>query len=131
MIKFLFRRMLTMAMTLFIISALVFFIIKLPPGDFLTNQIAELRAQGEAASAAKAEFLIRQYGLDRPVWTQYRLFAERLVVAAVNRLEQLVSLFEHERLQRVDRLLAIPRAAIRRPERRDDLHKTGELLRSA
>ena len=71
MIKFLFRRMLTMAMTLFIISALVFFIIKLPPGDFLTNQIAELRAQGEAASAAKAEFLIQQYGLDRPVWEQY------------------------------------------------------------
>jgi peptide/nickel transport system permease protein len=71
MIKFLLRRMLTMAVTLFIISALVFFIIKLPPGDFLTNQISELRAQGEAASAAKAEFLIRQYGLDRPVWEQY------------------------------------------------------------
>jgi peptide/nickel transport system permease protein len=71
MITFLFRRTLTMAVTLLIISALVFFIIKLPPGDFLTNQIAELRAQGEAASAAKAEFLIRQYGLDRPVWEQY------------------------------------------------------------
>jgi peptide/nickel transport system permease protein len=60
MIRFLLRRTLTMAVTLFIISALVFFIIKLPPGDFLTNQIAELRAQGEAASAAKAEFLIKQ-----------------------------------------------------------------------
>jgi peptide/nickel transport system permease protein len=60
-----------MAVTLLVISALVFFIIKLPPGDFLTNQIAELRAQGEAAAAAKAEFLIRQYGLDRPVWEQY------------------------------------------------------------
>ena len=71
MIKFLAGRVLTMAVTLTIISALVFFIIKLPPGDFLTNQIAELRAQGEAASAAKAEFLIRQYGLDRPVWEQY------------------------------------------------------------
>ena len=71
MIKFLARRVLTMAVTLFIISALVFFIIKLPPGDFLTNQIAELRAQGEAASAAKAEFLVKQYGLDRPVWEQY------------------------------------------------------------
>jgi peptide/nickel transport system permease protein len=71
MISFLFRRTLTMAVTLVIISALVFFIIKLPPGDFLTNQIAELRAQGEAASAAKAEFLINQYGLDRPVWEQY------------------------------------------------------------
>lgn len=71
MIKFLLRRMVTMAVTLLIISALVFLIIKLPPGDFLSNQIAELRAQGEAASAAKAEFLIKQYGLDRPVWEQY------------------------------------------------------------
>jgi peptide/nickel transport system permease protein len=71
MIRFILRRALTIAVTLFIISALVFFIIKLPPGDFLSNQIAELRAQGEAASAAKAEFLIKQYGLDRPVWEQY------------------------------------------------------------
>jgi peptide/nickel transport system permease protein len=71
MIRFLIRRAGTMIVTLLIISALVFFIIKLPPGDFLTNQIAELRAQGEASSAAKAEQLIRQYGLDRPVWEQY------------------------------------------------------------
>jgi peptide/nickel transport system permease protein len=71
MIKFLLRRAGTMAVTLLIISALVFLIIKLPPGDFLTNQIAELRAQGEVASAQKAEFLIKQYGLDRPVWEQY------------------------------------------------------------
>ena len=71
MIRFLLRRIVTMAVTLLIISALVFFIIKLPPGDFLSNQIAELRAQGESASIAKAEFLIKQYGLDRPVWEQY------------------------------------------------------------
>jgi peptide/nickel transport system permease protein len=74
MIRFLLRRAGTMAVSLAIISALVFFIIKLPPGDFLTNQIAELRAQGEAASAAKAEQLIRQYGLDRPVWEQYLIW---------------------------------------------------------
>ncbi len=71
MILFLARRFATMAGTLFVISALVFFIIKLPPGDFLTNQIAELRSQGETASIAKAEFLMKQYGLDRPVWEQY------------------------------------------------------------
>jgi peptide/nickel transport system permease protein len=71
MIRFLLRRFVTMLVTLLIISALVFFIIKLPPGDFLTNQIAELRAQGESASIAKAEFLIGQYGLDKPAWQQY------------------------------------------------------------
>ncbi len=71
MIGYLLRRGGTMIVTLAIISALVFFIIKLPPGDFLTNQISELRAQGESASVAKAEFLIKQYGLDLPVWQQY------------------------------------------------------------
>src|SRR5688500_18442219 len=71
MISFVLRRALTMAVKLLIISALVFFIIKRPPGDFLSNQLAELRAQGEAAAATKAQFLIAQYGLDRPVWEQY------------------------------------------------------------
>ncbi|ALA18790.1 MULTISPECIES: ABC transporter permease [Chelatococcus] len=71
MIGFVARRLVTMALTLLVISLLIFVIIKLPPGDFLTNQIAELRAQGEAAAMAKAEFLIKQYGLDRPVWEQY------------------------------------------------------------
>lgn len=74
MIRFLLRRLLTMAVTLLIISALVFFIIKLPPGDFLTNQIQELRAQGDNAAIAKAEFLIKQYGLDRPAWEQYLIW---------------------------------------------------------
>jgi len=71
MIGFLLRRIVTMAVSLLIISALVFFIIKLPPGDFLSNQIAELRAQGEGASAEKAAFLIKEYGLDSPIWEQY------------------------------------------------------------
>lgn len=71
MIGFVARRLVTMALTLLVISLLIFVIIKLPPGDFLTNQIAELRAQGEAAAMAKAEFLIKQYGLDRPVFEQY------------------------------------------------------------
>ncbi|GJD55174.1 ABC transporter permease [Methylobacterium dankookense] len=74
MIGLVLRRLVTMALTLLLISALVFFVIKLPPGDFLTNRIMELRAGGEAASVAKAELLIRQYGLDRPVWQQYLMW---------------------------------------------------------
>ncbi|MEZ0171799.1 ABC transporter permease [Microvirga sp. TS319] len=74
MIRFLLRRLVTMAVTLFIISALVFFIIKLPPGDYLSNLIFELRAQNDNASIAKAEFLIKQYALDRPAWEQYLIW---------------------------------------------------------
>ncbi len=70
--QYLLRRLATMVLTLFwLFPALVFFIIKLPPGDFLTNQIAELGAEGDASSLAKAEFLRHQFGLDLPVWHQY------------------------------------------------------------
>ena len=42
------RRILMMIPTLVIISALIFTIIELPPGDYLESYIAELQAQGEA-----------------------------------------------------------------------------------
>lgn len=71
MIVYILRRIVVMALMLLLISALVFIVIKLPPGDILTNQIEELRSQGEAVSEAKAQMLMHQYGLDRPVWEQY------------------------------------------------------------
>ncbi|NEU12888.1 ABC transporter permease [Methylobacterium sp. BTF04] len=74
MIRAVARRILTMAATLLVISALVFLIIKLPPGDYLSNRIAELRGMGEAGSVAKAELLMRQYGLDRSVPEQYLMW---------------------------------------------------------
>ncbi|MEM8791307.1 MAG: ABC transporter permease [Pseudomonadota bacterium] len=74
MLKFLTRRVVTMVLTLLAISALVFIIINLPPGNYLSNQIAEMRATGEAAGVAKAEELIKRYALDKPVWQQYLIW---------------------------------------------------------
>ncbi|MEM0922389.1 MAG: ABC transporter permease [Pseudomonadota bacterium] len=74
MLKFLSRRVVTMALTLVAISALVFVIINLPPGNYLSNQIAEMRSTGEAAGVAKAEELMRQYALDKPIWQQYLIW---------------------------------------------------------
>ena len=65
------RRILTMIPTLLIISALVFVIIQLPPGDYLESHIAELQAQGEAIDEKKIQFLREQYGLDKPMVQQY------------------------------------------------------------
>jgi peptide/nickel transport system permease protein len=59
---------------LLVISALIFAVIQLPPGDFVSNQIAELESQGESSSKAKAEFLRQEYSLDRPVWEQYAIW---------------------------------------------------------
>jgi peptide/nickel transport system permease protein len=64
-------RLITMLLTLWVVSIMVFIIINLPPGDYLSNQIAELQATGQAEGVAKAEFLRVEYALDRPVWEQY------------------------------------------------------------
>ncbi len=74
MFGYLVHRLLIMIPTLLAISILVFVIIQLPPGDYLTSSVAELQSQGEAVSEAKIAFLREQYGFDKPDWQQYLLW---------------------------------------------------------
>jgi peptide/nickel transport system permease protein len=74
MLQYLGRRLLTMMLSLLVISALIFIIIQLPPGDYLTNYIAELQSEGQQVAQDKIDFLRRQYGLDRPLVQQYGLW---------------------------------------------------------
>ncbi len=74
MLMYILRRCVTMSWTLLIISVLIFAIINLPDGNYLTNQIRELMVTGEEASIAKAEFLLKQYSLDRPLVEQYAVW---------------------------------------------------------
>lgn len=74
MLIYILRRCVTMAGTLLAISMLIFMIINLPEGNYLTNQIRELMATGEQGSIAKARFLLTQYSLDRPVVEQYLIW---------------------------------------------------------
>jgi len=71
MFGYLIHRLLVMIPTLLIISLIVFVIIQLPPGDYLSSYVAELQSQGEAVSEQKIAFLREQYGLDKPMWEQY------------------------------------------------------------
>jgi len=68
------RRAATMLLTLLAISVLVFFIINLPPGNYLSNRIAEMQSSGEAAGVAQAQALIEEYSLDKPIWQQYLIW---------------------------------------------------------
>jgi peptide/nickel transport system permease protein len=74
MLTYTIRRVLIMIPTLLVISFVTFSIIKLPPGDFLSNQIAELRSQGDKAALEKVEFLRKQYGLDKSFLEQYAVW---------------------------------------------------------
>lgn len=71
MLRYAAERVILMVPALVAIAALIFIIIQLPPGDFLSNQIAELRSTGDASAAAKAEYLRTAYSLDRPMIEQF------------------------------------------------------------
>ena len=79
MLRYFSRRVLVMMLTLVVVSALVFIIIQLPPGDYLTTYIAELESRGEKVSMEKIEFLRQQYGLDKTILEQYFFWASGLV----------------------------------------------------
>ncbi len=71
MLSYLVHRILIMIPTLLTISALIFIIIQLPPGDYLETYIAELESQGANIDPEKIQFLREQYGLDKPMIVQY------------------------------------------------------------
>lgn len=79
MLSFIFKRLLLMIPTLLVISILVFIIIQLPPGDYLESYIAELQSQGESVDDAKIKFLRQEYGLDKPLYQQYFVWAKGLL----------------------------------------------------
>src|SRR5437762_8549634 len=57
-----------------------------------------------------------------------QLFGEGGMIVPVDGIEHLVGLLEHERLQRIDGLLAIPRAAVRTAKPGHDLDEAIEFL---
>lgn len=71
MIQYIARRILLMIPTLFVISLISFAIIQLPPGDFLSAYVAQLRMQGENIDEAQIAALEEQYGLNQPIHVQY------------------------------------------------------------
>jgi peptide/nickel transport system permease protein len=80
MFNYIVRRVLVMIPTLIVISALVFVIIQLPPGDYFTTYMNELQSRGETVDVAKLEFLKQQYGFDKPMIEQYFYWATGLLV---------------------------------------------------
>ena len=71
MIRYILWRIAVMIPTLLIISALIFTIIELPPGDYFESYIAELRAMGEDVNQEQIQALREQYGFDQPPVLRY------------------------------------------------------------
>ena len=74
MFTYLIHRILVMIPTFFAISILVFIIIQLPPGDYISEMIYQAEQDGDPAALAKVQFLIEEYGLDKPLVEQYAIW---------------------------------------------------------
>lgn len=71
MLIYILRRLLILIPVLFIISLASFFLIQLPPGDYLTVLVANLADSGETVDQEQVEALRIRYGLDQPWYAQY------------------------------------------------------------
>lgn len=71
MAKFIIRKLCIMFITVMLISLAVFYIITLPPGDFLTRYIGKLTAAGESVDPKMIEYLREYYALDQSFFVQY------------------------------------------------------------
>ena len=83
--SYLVRRLLYMAVTLAAISAAVFLVIQLPPGDAVDAIVAEREAQGDVITDEDERELRSLYGLDRPLVVQYAAWVIRFVTGDMGR----------------------------------------------
>ena len=79
MLSYFARRLLYMLTTLVLVSFLGFFIINLPPGSYIDVFQAQRQIQGTHTAEAELESLKRRYGLDKPIYVQYLIWAKGFV----------------------------------------------------
>ena len=80
MLKYIGKRILIMIPTVFIISMVVFFIIQLPPGDFVSSYITTMQSEGEIVTAEIAAQLRAQYGMDQSWIVQYAKWMKNILL---------------------------------------------------
>ena len=83
--SYLIRRLLYMVVTVVAISAAIFLVIQLPPGDAVDAIVAEREAQGDVITEEDERDLRHLYGLDRPMVVQYADWAIRFLTGNMGR----------------------------------------------
>lgn len=71
MLVYIIRRLLMLIPILFLVSFIAFFVIELPPGDWVSTYITQLRTSGIELSDQEAQRLITMYGFDQPAYMRY------------------------------------------------------------
>ncbi|MDQ1300726.1 MAG: Inner rane transporter permease protein YejB [Chloroflexota bacterium] len=71
MLLYLFRRVIMLVPILMLMSLVAFFLIELPPGDYVSFRIQQLKMSGVEVSEDEAVRLMMQFGLDKPLPARY------------------------------------------------------------
>ena len=79
MLKYIVKRTLVLIPLLLALSGVVFVIIQLPPGDYLTTYINNLRSTGQQVTEDEIAALEARYGFDQPMYVQYMKWAQNLL----------------------------------------------------
>ncbi|MCP4537412.1 MAG: ABC transporter permease [Chloroflexi bacterium] len=79
MLAYIVRRLGYAVLMLVLVSFVSFLIIDLPPGDYLTQKMAELQAQGDRSAESRIEEYRVRYGLDKPLLTRYVIWITNFV----------------------------------------------------
>jgi len=71
LVQYIIKRVLMFIPTIILVSILVFFVIQLPPGDYVSSHISALMSDGEMVSDEEAKAMREDYGLDKSIAEQY------------------------------------------------------------
>lgn len=79
MLSYIVRRLGYALVMIVLVSFVSFLIIELPPGDFLTQKLDELNAQGDRSAQLRIAEYRARYGLDKPLLERYWIWASNFI----------------------------------------------------
>jgi len=79
LLSYILKRVAMLIPILIAISIVIFFVIQLPPGDYLTTYIVQQRNSGREVDESSIINMTRRYGLDQPVPLQYLFWIRNIV----------------------------------------------------
>lgn len=80
MLKYILKRLAGMVVLFFFISILVFILIQLPPGDFLTTRIEQMKMEGTPLQESVIQTTMQEYNLDKHIIVQYFLWMKDILL---------------------------------------------------
>src|SRR5690606_36268141 len=79
MLQYIIRRILLMIPVVICVPIIVFFVIQLPPGDYVTHYAAQMSVQGENMTQLEMDEMRASLNLDRHWFIQYLLWMKGIL----------------------------------------------------